>query len=280
MTSRTARSLLACLFLAIATEARAQDAPSGTAVSISFAVTGIDPTTLDQVFVRGDRQELGSWQGPGLELVPPRDASSNVWTSKVGSIVLAPGPLQLKLVRIDLSGTVTWQSGDNRTVTIPSATTCQISLGWTDTVPTVTAGTPVPPPSSPVQVTFAVTGINADAHDQVFVRGDVPELGSWQGPGLELVAPVGSTTWTAKVGPIVLKSGTVLHFKVMRIGLTGSQVWQDGDNRTATIPSIPSCRIALDWNDATPSVGAPPPPPPPASASRSRGIAGAVVGPP
>lgn len=99
--------------------------PPATATGASFAVNA---TTVpgQNVYVTGDRAELGNWNtGSALRLDP---AAYPVWKLDVP---LPPGTvLAYKYVRKDAAGNVTWESGANRTATVPATGKVALTDTW------------------------------------------------------------------------------------------------------------------------------------------------------
>ncbi|OEJ31748.1 carbohydrate-binding module family 20 domain-containing protein [Streptomyces subrutilus] len=99
--------------------------PPPAASGASFAVNA---TTVpgQSIHVTGDRAELGAWNtGSALKLDP---ASYPVWKLDVP---LPPGTsFAYKYVRKDASGSVTWESGANRTATVPASGKVTLSDTW------------------------------------------------------------------------------------------------------------------------------------------------------
>lgn len=90
-------------------------APAGSA-GASF---GVNATTVpgQNIYVTGDRAELGSWNtGGALKLDP---AAYPVW--KLDVTLPAGTAFSYKYLRKDAAGNVTWESGANRTATVPAS---------------------------------------------------------------------------------------------------------------------------------------------------------------
>ncbi|MFZ3469849.1 carbohydrate-binding module family 20 domain-containing protein [Streptomyces sp. 4.24] len=98
--------------------------PTATA-GASFAVNAA--TVLGQnIYVTGDRAELGSWNtASALKLDP---AAYPVWKLDV---TLPPGTVfAYKYVRKDAAGNVTWESGANRSATVPANGKVTLTDTW------------------------------------------------------------------------------------------------------------------------------------------------------
>lgn len=91
----------------------------------SFAVNAT--TTWGQnIFVVGDNAALRNWNT--AVAIPLSPAGYPVWTVRVG---MPPGTtFQYKYIRKDGSGNVTWESGANRTATVPPSGLVQLNDTW------------------------------------------------------------------------------------------------------------------------------------------------------
>ncbi|MFP3990901.1 carbohydrate-binding module family 20 domain-containing protein [Streptomyces sp. E11-3] len=85
---------------------------------VSGASFNVNATTSwgENIYVTGNRSELGDWNPAGALKLDP--ASYPVW--KLDVSLPAGTSFQYKYVRKDGNGNVTWESGDNRTATVPS----------------------------------------------------------------------------------------------------------------------------------------------------------------
>ncbi|MET4927510.1 carbohydrate-binding module family 20 domain-containing protein [Streptomyces sp. PSRA5] len=90
---------------------------------------GVNATTQigQNIFVTGDRAELGNWNtGAALKLDP---AAYPVW--KLNVPLPAGTSFAYKYIRKDAAGAVTWESGANRTATVPNSTSGGLTLNDT-----------------------------------------------------------------------------------------------------------------------------------------------------
>ncbi|MEV7687626.1 carbohydrate binding domain-containing protein [Streptomyces bungoensis] len=95
------------------------------ATGASFAVNAT--TTLGQnIYVAGDIPALGGWDTSKALLMS--SASYPVWKLDLG--LPAGTSFQYKYIRKDASGNVTWESGANRTATVPSSGEVTLNDTW------------------------------------------------------------------------------------------------------------------------------------------------------
>ncbi|MFD8954293.1 carbohydrate-binding module family 20 domain-containing protein [Streptomyces xanthophaeus] len=99
--------------------------PPAATSGASFAVTATTSPGQD-IYVTGDRAELGGWNtAAALKLDP---ASYPVW--KLDTALPAGTSFAYKYVRKDASGSVTWESGANRTATVPANGKVTLTDTW------------------------------------------------------------------------------------------------------------------------------------------------------
>ncbi|MFJ9519797.1 carbohydrate-binding module family 20 domain-containing protein [Kitasatospora sp. NPDC101801] len=98
---------------------------AGAATGASFAVTATTATGQN-VYLVGSNPALGGWdtgKAPALS-----SAGYPVWRLDVA---LAAGTaFEYKYVRKDAAGTVTWESGANRTATVPASGLVTLNDTW------------------------------------------------------------------------------------------------------------------------------------------------------
>lgn len=98
--------------------------PAGPA-GASFGVTA-STVPGQNIYVTGDRAELGSWNtGGALKLDP---AAYPVW--KLDVTLPAGTAFSYKYLRKDAAGNVTWESGANRTATVPASGKVTLTDTW------------------------------------------------------------------------------------------------------------------------------------------------------
>ncbi|WP_280699352.1 carbohydrate-binding module family 20 domain-containing protein [Kitasatospora sp. GP82] len=104
----------------------------GASVSTAPASTGasftVNATTVpgQNIYVAGNTDALGNWDtGKAVAL---SSASYPLWTLNVS--MAAGTAFQYKYVRKDASGVVTWESGTNRTATVPSSGPVALNDTW------------------------------------------------------------------------------------------------------------------------------------------------------
>ncbi|WTJ79514.1 alpha-amylase family glycosyl hydrolase [Kitasatospora sp. NBC_01539] len=90
--------------------------PTSATGGASFAVTATT-TTGQNIYVVGSNAALGTWNTSAALLLS--SASYPVW--KLDVTLAAGTAFEYKYIRKDASGTVTWESGANRTATVPAS---------------------------------------------------------------------------------------------------------------------------------------------------------------
>ena len=118
-----------------------------------------------------------------------------------------------------------------------SGVSCTVSGGQCSF--TLTNGNPgvvlAPSGSSSVDVTFTVNGYVTQYGQDMYVVGNVPELGNWNPANAVKLNWVDSDTWSGPVS-FTTSAGQSIQFKfIVRQG--GTTIWEGGGNRTYTVPS-------------------------------------------
>ncbi|GIE90069.1 carbohydrate-binding module family 20 domain-containing protein [Actinoplanes regularis] len=99
-----------------------------TASSTTSASFRVNATTSvgQNIFVTGNQAILGNWAPASAVALSPADYP--VWT---GTVALPPGTrFEYKYLRKNADGSVTWESGANRTATVPSSGVVTLGDTW------------------------------------------------------------------------------------------------------------------------------------------------------
>ncbi|MFD9163947.1 carbohydrate-binding module family 20 domain-containing protein [Streptomyces sp. NPDC059558] len=101
---------------------------SGTPAGPAGAAFGVNATTVpgQNIYVTGDRAELGGWNTAGALKLDP--AAYPVW--KLDVTLPAGTAFSYKYIRKDAAGNVTWESGANRTATVPASGKVTLTDTW------------------------------------------------------------------------------------------------------------------------------------------------------
>lgn len=96
-----------------------------------------------------------------------------------------------------------------------------------------------------VPVTFTINNATTNWGENVYITGNCGELGNWDpekavGPAVCPNYP----TWTLTV---YLPANTNIEFKVIKKDESGNVTWQDGSNRTYSVPSSGTGQITVNW---------------------------------
>lgn len=201
-----------------------------TTVPVTFNVQNA-PTALGQnVYIAGSVEALGNWDtskaaGPGsCPTYPTWSITTNL---PVGQTV------QFKAIKRDI-GAAEWESTGNRSYTVP-ANGGAISFKWS------TAGE-----TALIPVQFTVKNAPTVWEENIYIVGNVPELGSWSadlaaGPALTPNYP----DWTVFID---VPAGKSIEWKAIKKGPNTTTIWQSGNNNTFTAPSSGVGSAITTWN--------------------------------
>ena len=196
------------------------------------ALQSFDPATFTTVYRHNANRTYAYLRGQGTSsvLVALNDSGSSksLTIPNIGSLPYANGTVLQDALGTGKSCTVT--SGQ-----------CTITLDSTDPAvilePQTTGGN--------VTVTFTVNGYVTSYGQDMYVVGNVSELGNWDPASAVKLNWVDSDTWS---GPVTFSTsaGQNIQFKfIVRQG--GSTTWEGGSNRTYTVPSSGTGTYTGNW---------------------------------
>ncbi|MFE0593156.1 carbohydrate-binding module family 20 domain-containing protein [Micromonospora echinospora] len=190
--------------------------PVGDTVEATFTVTA--STTAGQgVYLVGSVPALGSWApASAVELTAQGGVFRGVVQLPKSSTV------EYKFVKKTTSGTVTWESGANRTLTTPavgSVTVTETFRGDTGT--------------STVATSFQATATTSWGQN-VYVVGNVAALGSWNPAN---AVPLSSATYPVWGATVNLPPNTAVEYKYLKKNADGTVTWEGGGNRSFSTTS-------------------------------------------
>ncbi|MFI7056320.1 carbohydrate-binding module family 20 domain-containing protein [Streptosporangium canum] len=127
-------------------------------------------------------------------------------------------------------GSVTVGSNGTASVTVPAKGAVAIHTGG--------GGGPGPSPTPTVNPGEVAASFNANVTtyygQNVFVVGDVEELGGWDPAKAVALSPSSYPVWKATVS---LPAGTAVSYKYVKKNPDGSVTWESDPNRSFTTPS-------------------------------------------
>ena len=129
---------------------------------------------------------------------------------------------------------VAWEDIENRSYTVP-ADGGAISLSWS-----------VSGETTLVPVQFTVNEATTTWGENIYISGNVPEIGNWDvdlaaGPALCPDYP----TWTIFID---VPSGETVEWKAIKKGSNTSVEWQSGDNNSFVVPANGVGATMTNWN--------------------------------
>ncbi|MFE6200677.1 CBM20 domain-containing protein [Streptomyces sp. NPDC057838] len=214
--------LLAGLLAGTAPQARAATAQD---TSITFRVQAT--TAGETLLVTGNVPQLGSWDPAKAVPLGTTASSYPNWSAAVRLPVGAT--VQYKYLKRSPTGTVTWESTPNRTLTVsPDAPGNYDS--WN---------------VSPVSATFRVTATTSWGQN-LYITGNLPALGSWD-PAKAVPLTTGSATYPLWAGAHQLPPNTTVQYKYFRKNPDGTVTWENGDNRTVVTPPTGTLTVNDTW---------------------------------
>ncbi|MGW6504433.1 carbohydrate-binding module family 20 domain-containing protein [Nonomuraea angiospora] len=202
---------------AVAIHANAKATTGTVKVATTFTVTAT-PAGGQDLYVVGSDPALGSWAPAGAVRLTAK--GDNVF-SGIAELPRSTA-VEYKYLKKTSAGTVTWESGANRTLTTPAA--------GTHAVTDVFRGDTV---SSQIATSFNAT-VSTSYGQNVYVVGNVAALGGWSPAAAVPLSSADYPIWRATVN---LPPGTGVEYKYLKKNPDGSVTWESGGNRTFTTPS-------------------------------------------
>ncbi|MEW1844889.1 carbohydrate-binding module family 20 domain-containing protein, partial [Nonomuraea angiospora] len=202
---------------AVAIHANAKATTGTVKVATTFTVTAT-PAGGQDLYVVGSDPALGSWAPAGAVRLTAK--GDNVF-SGIAELPRSTA-VEYKYLKKTSAGTVTWESGANRTLTTPAA--------GTHAVTDVFRGDTV---SSQIATSFNAT-VSTSYGQNVYVVGNVAALGGWSPAAAVPLSSADYPIWRATVN---LPPGTSVEYKYLKKNPDGSVTWESGGNRTFTTPS-------------------------------------------
>lgn len=101
-----------------------------------------------------------------------------------------------------------------------------------------------------VSVRFKVNNATTDYGTNVYIVGNVPELGSWDtskaiGPLFNDTATIGEyPTWFYDIS---VPANTLIEYKFIKIDGSGNVTWESGSNHTYTTPASNTGEVTVNW---------------------------------
>ncbi|KAJ7702356.1 glycoside hydrolase superfamily [Mycena rosella] len=221
----------------------ASPTPASTAVTVTFVETA-STGTGDVIKVVGSIAQLGSW-APAAALALTQPSLNADWRL---TLTLPPGTaFEYKFIRVSSGGSVTWESGSNRSYTTPptagssvtlygifgstTSSTSAVTVASTGNIvaptPTTTSSSP-PPVSTGASVTFSESATTASG-EVIKLVGSIGQLGSWA-PASAITLSNTNSVWSAT---LVFPPNTTFQYKFIRVK-SGSVVWESDPNRSYT----------------------------------------------
>lgn len=103
----------------------------------------------------------------------------------------------------------------------------------------------VPKTSTTSQITFTVNNATTVWGQNVYVVGNISQLGNWDPANAVQMAPSSYPTWVVTVP---LPQSQNIQFKFIKKDGSGNVIWENISNRTYTVPTAASGAYTASWN--------------------------------
>ena len=202
---------------------------SAALVPVTFVVHNATTQLGQNVYIVGNAAGLGAWDT--TEAKGP--ASCPTYPSWSVTVNLPVGQnIEFKAIKRDV-GEVVWESVNNRTYTVPAGGGA-ISFEWS------VSGT-----TTLIPVRFEVTNAGTVWGENIYIAGNVAELGGWSedlavGPALCPNYP----TWFVYID---VPAGQTIEWKAIKKG-GAETIWQSGNNNSYLAPSSGTGSTTSVWS--------------------------------
>ncbi|WBB80619.1 alpha-amylase family glycosyl hydrolase [Micromonospora sp. WMMD882] len=184
-----------------------------TTVTVTASTTG-----GQEVLLAGSVPALGGWAPAGAVRLTAQ--GGNVFR---GVAHLPPSTtVEYKFVKRAADGTVTWESGGNRSLTTPASGTYAVTETFRGDTPTAS-----------VAASFSVSATTYYGQN-VFVVGNIAALGGWNPAN---AVPLSSAAYPAWRATLDLPPQTAVEYKYLKKNPDGTVTWEGGGNRGFTTPA-------------------------------------------
>jgi glycosidase len=95
------------------------------------------------------------------------------------------------------------------------------------------------------RVTFTASSATTVPGQDVYVVGNIPELGEWDPRRAVKMAPTAYPTWSVPVS--YLPRGQAIEFKFIKVDGSGNVTWEGGSDRSFTVPNSASSSAGGAW---------------------------------
>lgn len=177
-----------------------------------------------------DHQDIIGWTREGIDSKPNSGLAALITDGPGGSKWMYVGKKHAGKVFYDLTG------NRSDTVTINAD-------GWGEFK--VNGGSVSIWVAKTSQVTFTVNNATTTSGQNVYVVGNIPELGNWNTANAIKMTPSSYPTWKTT---IALPQGKAIEFKFIKKDQSGNVVWESIPNRTYAVPFSSTGSYTASWN--------------------------------
>lgn len=200
-----------------------------TTAPVTFYVHNATTSLGQNVYIAGNTDALGNWNADnaaGPAVCPTYPTWSTTVNLPVGETI------QYKAIKRG-AGAAEWEGVSNRSYTVPENGGA-VSFTWSAEGETTL-----------VPVQFTVKDAYTTWGENIYIVGNVPELGEWSvdlavGPALCPSYP----TWTVFID---VPAGCAIEWKALKKGASTQTIWQGGENNTFTVPTSGIGSTITSW---------------------------------
>lgn len=200
-----------------------------TTVPVTLYVEDATTDLGESVYIAGSTEDLGNWD-PANAVGPAANPNYPTWSVTLNLPI--GDTIQYKAIKKN-GEKVTWEAGENRTYTV-SPEGGALSFTWSSAGETTL-----------VPVQFTVNDASTEWGENIYISGNVPQLGNWNaeraaGPALCPDYP----NWTIYLD---LPVGQTIEWKAIKKNSTSNITWQGGENNSFVVPTRGTGMTTTKW---------------------------------
>lgn len=100
-----------------------------------------------------------------------------------------------------------------------------------------------------IPIVFTVKNATTNYGDQIYLTGDVQELGKWSTDTGKMYGPLLCPNYPEWYIVAAVPAGKTINFKFVKISSTGTVTWEGGSNHTYTVPTTGTGNATVYWQN-------------------------------
>lgn len=98
-----------------------------------------------------------------------------------------------------------------------------------------------------IPVVFTVNNATTNYGDQIYLSGNVEELGKWSATPAQIYGPMLCPNYPSWYIVASVPAGQTIQFKFLKISSGGTVTWEGGSNHSYTVPTSGTANCTVNW---------------------------------